>query len=1130
MFHSLTKTILSCATFLILGSLASLAENVINLEFYENRKGWDIVGSAKINSETPTIFDITNEKQVILSNGARKRRASYLTTKKLYQDHEIHAEFMIPKNSNSGFYVLGRYEVQIFDSFGVTQLTPSDMGGIYERWDTKRTKKGLPNGYEGTSPLTNAANRFGEWQSLTIKFRAPRFNKYGTKISHARFLEITLNDKLIHKGVNAKGPTRANPLKGERNKGPLIIQGDHGPIAIRKLEIYERNYSDIQQPKLSEQESTPLGADSQPLLDLVKLGRELYTSKSCIECHAYEAKTDAVKTGPNLFGVFQKQAITHNIVDGAEKHITEIRANENYLKRSLRSPTDHLALEAGDGDGADKGKAYLPLMPPYNKKALSDHEIDAIYSYLLTLNEAKNAGAPTNYVAEQKKPTYNPDIDPQAIYTGAETKIVRAFVNNNTSARSVHVGLINGQNYSFDPKTLSIQSVWTGRFLDLRNEIKGRGGKANKLGLGAQKWSNGYSHILQPITLSGEPFDDTITNTIPEDAYQQTAAFQEQLQNIPGGFLGYKSSDPPTLMYSLDGNLVELQFSISPKGTMSATVKGELIRPLTLKFPASEFSSIKVKGGTLNKRQGTWTLTNLTSSASWTATPKTPHFSNQEAGAAIVTPSPFEWKESSRKEDLIEGFAISSASGPTYANGATPLFEPTGIDFDKNGIPIIGSRSAGIWKIIDKQWTPFALGTFEVLGVKVRDDGSLVVCQKPELSLISDSNNDGVANSYRTLSADYRFTGNYHAYNHGPAIDTKGNIHYNLNLQHHTKLYKAGGKHMGTTGGLRGWCCKVSAKGEFTPFAYGLRSSAGLEFSPDDQLYYTENQGEYVATSKLFRLDEGKYYGHPSGAIDLEGMNAKTVQAKIPQLAKTQELPSILLPHKMAMNSPGHPVWDTTDGKFGPFSGQAFLGDQTLSKIYRIYLEEINEVEQGALMPFVDDLPSGPMRLTFSPQGELWIGQTGRGWSSRGGDISALQKISWKGKVAQAIHRVEARTNGYEIYFTQPFQNKDLPSFSQTKIDSWYYANSSKYGSLELDQRNEEIQSMKWSRDNKSLSIQLKNFGYHPEKKTTAGATSRVYRLQLHETALGEQLSEFHTTAYYTLNIIPKSISGAPKF
>ena len=147
-------------------------------------------------------------------------------------DVEIHLEFMVPDGSNSGVYVQGRYEIQIFDSHEEASPQHNHCGGVYQRWDEERS----PKGFEGHPPQVNAAREPYTWQTYDIVFRAPRFDADGAKIENARFIRVEHNGQLIHENVELTGPTRAG-FDGEVTTGPLRLQGDHGPIAYRNVRV-----------------------------------------------------------------------------------------------------------------------------------------------------------------------------------------------------------------------------------------------------------------------------------------------------------------------------------------------------------------------------------------------------------------------------------------------------------------------------------------------------------------------------------------------------------------------------------------------------------------------------------------------------------------------------------------------------------------------------------------------------------------------------------------------------------------------------------------------------------------------------------------------------------------------------
>ena len=201
-----------------------------------NLDAWKKAGEWKAASEVG--MDPQNEKRLtfkegtgILVNGPRGN-TSNLISKEEHGDCELHIEFMVPKGSNSGVYFMGRYEIQVFDSYGVAKPEHSDCGGIYQRW---KEKEGV--GYEGRPPKVNASKKPGEWQSFDVTFRAPRFDESGKKVENAKFVKVVHNGKVVHENESLSGPTRAATFDDEKPTGPLMLQGDHGPVAYRNLKI-----------------------------------------------------------------------------------------------------------------------------------------------------------------------------------------------------------------------------------------------------------------------------------------------------------------------------------------------------------------------------------------------------------------------------------------------------------------------------------------------------------------------------------------------------------------------------------------------------------------------------------------------------------------------------------------------------------------------------------------------------------------------------------------------------------------------------------------------------------------------------------------------------------------------------
>ncbi len=198
-----------------------------------NAKGdWQVVGDVTLDPANPRRLSAKPGKGV-LWNGP-KGRSPDLRSKESSGDVELHAEFLIPKKSNSGVKFESLYEVQILDSYGVEKPTASDCGGIYPRAELTPRYHYLD---KGTPPRVNAAKPAGEWQTLDVIFQAPRFDAAGKKTADARFVKVVLNGTLIHEGVDQATPTGHAWKNKESAAGPLLLQGDHGPVAFRNIRV-----------------------------------------------------------------------------------------------------------------------------------------------------------------------------------------------------------------------------------------------------------------------------------------------------------------------------------------------------------------------------------------------------------------------------------------------------------------------------------------------------------------------------------------------------------------------------------------------------------------------------------------------------------------------------------------------------------------------------------------------------------------------------------------------------------------------------------------------------------------------------------------------------------------------------
>lgn len=206
------------------------------LDGWRKTGDWQTAHSVTLNPTNGHLFVIEPGKGILV-NGPLGKTVELLT-KQEFGDCEVHVEFCVSKKSNSGVYLMGRYEVQVYDSFGVEkdQYPGIECGGIYARWSNEKKER-----IEGRSPRVNVSKPAGEWQSFDITFRAPRFDAAGRKTENAKLVRVVHNGTVVHENVEVSGPTRATISETEVAAGPLRLQGDHGPVAYRNIRIRPAN-------------------------------------------------------------------------------------------------------------------------------------------------------------------------------------------------------------------------------------------------------------------------------------------------------------------------------------------------------------------------------------------------------------------------------------------------------------------------------------------------------------------------------------------------------------------------------------------------------------------------------------------------------------------------------------------------------------------------------------------------------------------------------------------------------------------------------------------------------------------------------------------------------------------------
>ncbi len=236
MRNTLAMLVLGCVCWAGFGSTAAEEKGKVSKPFNgQDLTGWKfkgdpkkstvVVGWALLDEKNPSKLQVTplkagEETGSKIPELVNAKTGVDFYTEEKWGDCTVEVEFMVPKGSNSGIYLMGEYEVQILDSYGRAKVGPGDLGGLYG----------------ASAPKVNASKKPGEWQKFVIDFQAPKFAD-GKKVSNAKFLKVVLNDQVIHENVEMKGQTPGGVTGKEVPTGPLMFQGNHGPVSFRNIRV-----------------------------------------------------------------------------------------------------------------------------------------------------------------------------------------------------------------------------------------------------------------------------------------------------------------------------------------------------------------------------------------------------------------------------------------------------------------------------------------------------------------------------------------------------------------------------------------------------------------------------------------------------------------------------------------------------------------------------------------------------------------------------------------------------------------------------------------------------------------------------------------------------------------------------
>ncbi|MEM9255814.1 MAG: family 16 glycoside hydrolase [Pseudomonadota bacterium] len=442
----------------------------------------------------------------------------------------------------------------------------------------------------------------------------------------------------------------------------------------------------------------------------------------------------------------------------------------------------------------------------------------------------------------------------------------------------------------------------------------------------------------------------------------------------------------------------------------------------------------------------------------------------------------------------------------TLENVAPDGFHPKvgGMDWLPDGRLVVASWDTdGAVYVIDpngpmeNRVQRIAEGLQEPLGLALVDE-RLFVLQKQELTELIDTNGDGIIDRYRTATDDWPSSANFHSFAFG-LTHRDDALYFLLSI-----CVLPGGASCTEQLPTQGKLLRYREPAQLEVVASGFRTPNGITTGPEDMLWVTDNQGDWLPSSKLVEIREGDFYG--SRAVPGTGVMSQQEQA-----------PAVWLPQDEVGNSPTEPLVLTN----GPYAGQLLHGDVYNGGVKRVYLDTVGERPQGAVFHFSAGFQGAVNRLLEAPDGSIFVGEIGNppNWGEYNKLWYGLERIRWAGNRAFEMLTVRAQPDGFVIDLTQPLAKHIAPEPADLTVRQWFYRPDEQYGGPKYDDRALPVNALQLSQDRKQLRASIT--GLQP---------GHIVYLRLDERLRSDSNQPLWTAeAWYTLNSLPaKDEAGSP--
>ncbi|MGB0769018.1 MAG: hypothetical protein ACPGYV_15075, partial [Phycisphaeraceae bacterium] len=357
-------------------------------------------------------------------------------------------------------------------------------------------------------------------------------------------------------------------------------------------------------------------------------------------------------------------------------------------------------------------------------------------------------------------------------------------------------------------------------------------------------------------------------------------------------------------------------------------------------------------------------------------------------------------------------------------------------------------------------------------------DGALYICDRNEVTKWTDTNDDGIPDERETFSSGW-ISDNYHHFTFGLPYDGENfyiTLSTNITFKKMIVEENIVGKIESLNGPnpeLRGTLLKIDGEtGEFEPVVGGLRTPNGVSLGPDNQIIIPDNQGAWKPSSMIYVAEPGAFYGHYNNT---EATSDFYPDGGVPSLYSEKPItpPAIWIPQNECANSPGNMV-EIPEGQ--PYAGQYFMAEITKGGMRRVFFEEVDGTWQGAIFRHSHGFDSGLNRLTWGPDGNLYVGGMGASgnWSWKGKQF-ALHRMVPTGETAFEFEKVEVTKDGFRVTFTKPVDKAQLEDTEAWYVNAWTYKQTARYGGPKIpkDKKEQVVPVDKAVASDDGMSVEL---------------------------------------------------------